>query len=563
LSTVVDFDAWKSLYTNGSSVLTELSLGAQYTVFQSGGATSAPSWGLITNDNVAASGTANIAWNKLNASASHYAGMATDASGYPVAVPGETSNTRKFLRSVGVAGAATAPAWDTLTSTDLPAHEHAWGDITSGVPTEFPPEAHEHAGEDITSGTVGTAYGGTGTGALTVGSVVFAGVGGVYSQDNANLFWDNTNKRLGVGNAAPAYPLDVTGAIRCTGTATIGAYTLPATDGTLGQVPTTDGAGAVSWATPTASVTAPLTLTVADAATNSVTDILTVEHTTSGTAAAGFGAGVPFKLENSAGASVVAGRIVGVWSDATSTTEIGRISIRPALAGSAASILEIAEDISSEIGGSVEHGIIVRTNGSTCGIVFWTDDHWCEIAAPYDDGRLHVGGGGYVETATFDTNNGRVGVMNDSPAYPLDVTGEIHTSTKIHTPKAMMDDGGGLRVKLTNKTGAASVLGKIVAVSTTTDNAVKLVATDDLYGMCGVMAESGVADGAEMWVWVGGRVQVKMEAAAGCTRGQMLSVSDSTAATGSADDNLPKIGTALASAAANALVYVMWAVVDY
>lgn len=59
--------------------------------------------------------------------------------------------------------------------------------------------------------TIGVAYGGTGTGtAFTAGSVVFAGASGVYSQDNANLFWDNTNKRLGIG-VTPAYKLDVSG----------------------------------------------------------------------------------------------------------------------------------------------------------------------------------------------------------------------------------------------------------------------------------------------------------------------------------------------------------------
>lgn len=57
----------------------------------------------------------------------------------------------------------------------------------------------------LTSGTLGVARGGTGTGtAFTTGSVPFAGASGVYTQDNANFFWDNTNKRIGIGNAAPA-----------------------------------------------------------------------------------------------------------------------------------------------------------------------------------------------------------------------------------------------------------------------------------------------------------------------------------------------------------------------
>jgi hypothetical protein len=39
---------------------------------------------------------------------------------------------------------------------------------------------------------------------LTLGSVVFAGASGVLSQNNANLFWDNTNLRLGIGLATPS-----------------------------------------------------------------------------------------------------------------------------------------------------------------------------------------------------------------------------------------------------------------------------------------------------------------------------------------------------------------------
>jgi hypothetical protein len=38
----------------------------------------------------------------------------------------------------------------------------------------------------------------------TEGSVLFIGAGGVLQQDNANFFWDNTNKRLGIGTTIPA-----------------------------------------------------------------------------------------------------------------------------------------------------------------------------------------------------------------------------------------------------------------------------------------------------------------------------------------------------------------------
>lgn len=58
---------------------------------------------------------------------------------------------------------------------------------------------------------VTNAQGGTGTGtAFTAGSVVYAGTSGVYSQDNSNLFWDATNKRLGI-SVTPAYKIDISG----------------------------------------------------------------------------------------------------------------------------------------------------------------------------------------------------------------------------------------------------------------------------------------------------------------------------------------------------------------
>lgn len=57
---------------------------------------------------------------------------------------------------------------------------------------------------------IGVTSGGTGTTtAFTAGSVVFAGPSGVYAQDNTNLFWDDTNNRLGIGTATPAASLEL------------------------------------------------------------------------------------------------------------------------------------------------------------------------------------------------------------------------------------------------------------------------------------------------------------------------------------------------------------------
>jgi hypothetical protein len=61
-------------------------------------------------------------------------------------------------------------------------------------------------------GTLAVANGGTNTStAFTAGSVVFAGSGGTYTQDNSNLFFDNTNNRLGIATPTPSYKLHVVG----------------------------------------------------------------------------------------------------------------------------------------------------------------------------------------------------------------------------------------------------------------------------------------------------------------------------------------------------------------
>lgn len=65
------------------------------------------------------------------------------------------------------------------------------------------------------------------TTALTLGSVPFIGSSGALSQDNANHFWDNTNKRLGINTNAPTTALDVFGSGiigRLNGTSTNNAF---------------------------------------------------------------------------------------------------------------------------------------------------------------------------------------------------------------------------------------------------------------------------------------------------------------------------------------------------
>jgi hypothetical protein len=62
---------------------------------------------------------------------------------------------------------------------------------------------------------------------LTTGSVLFADGGGLLTESNSTFFWDNTNKRLGIGNNAPGAPLDIHGTgtnAQFNGTGTNNAY---------------------------------------------------------------------------------------------------------------------------------------------------------------------------------------------------------------------------------------------------------------------------------------------------------------------------------------------------
>lgn len=62
---------------------------------------------------------------------------------------------------------------------------------------------------DATTGTLTVARGGTGTTSFTGGRVLF-GAGTSAINTSGNLFWDNTNARLGIGTAAPTVRLTVT-----------------------------------------------------------------------------------------------------------------------------------------------------------------------------------------------------------------------------------------------------------------------------------------------------------------------------------------------------------------
>jgi hypothetical protein len=119
-------------------------------------------------------------------------------------VPYYASGTLLSKLAIGTAGqfltsTGTAPQWSTLSGVAVTT-------FSAGT-TGFTPSSAT-SGAVTLAGTLNVANGGTGLTTLTAGYIPF-GAGTSAFGNSANLFWDNTNGRLGLGTVSPAARLEV------------------------------------------------------------------------------------------------------------------------------------------------------------------------------------------------------------------------------------------------------------------------------------------------------------------------------------------------------------------
>jgi len=116
--------------------------------------------------------------------------------------------------------------------------------------------------------------------------------------------------------------------------------------------------------------------------------------------------------------------------------------------------------------------------------------------------------------------------------HPVDptkanVANPVFTGT-VTSPKVTLTPEGGIAIRLTNKTGAASVKGTVVFASSSTDNAFNINPTSGDMPF-GVVYENGVVDGGECLVVVSGIAEVLLVNSVATTRGY-IAMSSTTVA---------------------------------
>ena len=138
----------------------------------------------------------------------------------------------------------------------------------------------------------------------------------------------------------------------------------------------------------------------------------------------------------------------------------------------------------------------------------------------------------YKELSTLVTSppvlafDGGVTYTRNGNTYSIEVLEDSHSHDNYYEKSSnlLITSDGGLAIKLVNKTGGTSVVGSVLALSTSYNDAVVLA--DASTPVIGIMSSVGVEDGRYVWVTVFGKVKVRVKDGVAVGRGVLLKCSD-------------------------------------
>lgn len=364
---------------------------------------------------------------------------------------------------------------------------------------------------------------------LTSGSVTFVDVNKYLAEDNSNLFWDDTNKRLGIGTATPEELLHVMGKIRV-GDAT--DYPTPEIILDKGSA----SSGKIKFVR------------------SSTTDWEFDHNAAEGLDIQGFKSGENLSVITNAG-DIIFNDGAEIMRIQASTNNVGIGTASPEAS------LDIRRDATA--GGEDDSNIKLKAISDTTMMTLGTDNtlgivyiqgaedgvSWANrplvlqknggnvgIGTASPDTILHLKGATDIPLKVESTDTGSAIQFTDSvgtsyithntnyfkiqpggtEVMRLLSTGNVGIGTATPTTIFSVNEKcgntsiGGICIKLTNKTGANTVQGQLVSPDTASDDGVILNAIGGVNPI-GVFLESGIAANAEAWVVISGIADVALD----------------------------------------------------